>query len=48
MRRYRCPDCRLILTTRPIGYLDRFQASVADIRGSLAQRSPILQVGNEH
>ncbi len=38
MRRYRCPDCRLVLTTRPSSYLNRFQASVADIRDSLAKR----------
>jgi DNA-directed RNA polymerase subunit RPC12/RpoP len=38
MRRYRCSDCRLVLTARPAGYLSRFQASIADIRDSLAQR----------
>jgi hypothetical protein len=38
MRRYRCRDCRLLLTTRPLGYLSRFQACIADIQDSLAQR----------
>jgi hypothetical protein len=38
MRRYRCPDCRLLLTTRPSDYWGRFQASIADIRESLSHR----------
>jgi hypothetical protein len=38
VRRYRCPDCRLVLTTRPADYLSRFQAAIADIRDSLTHR----------
>jgi len=38
MRRYRCPDCRLVVTTRPTDYWGRFQASIADIRDSLTLR----------
>ena len=38
VRRYRCRDCRLLLTARPAGYLSRFQASIADIRENLAHR----------
>lgn len=38
MRRYRCPDCRLVVTTRPADYWGRFQASIADIRDSLIHR----------
>lgn len=38
VRRYRCPGCRLVLTTRPAQYLSRFQASIADIRYALSQR----------
>jgi hypothetical protein len=38
LRRYRCTDCRLLLTTRPADYLSRFQASIADIRASLTHR----------
>lgn len=38
MRRYRCTDCRLIVTTRPADYLSRFQASIADIRDRLHHR----------
>jgi hypothetical protein len=38
VRRYRCPDCRLVVTTRPSDYWSRFQASIADIRDSLINR----------
>jgi hypothetical protein len=38
MRRYRCRDCRLLLTTRPVDYLSRFQTSIADIRDCLTHR----------
>ncbi|MGA7874165.1 MAG: hypothetical protein WCA08_00760 [Desulfoferrobacter sp.] len=38
LRRYRCPDCRLVLTTRPNQFFSRFQASIADIRDSLSHR----------
>lgn len=38
MRRYRCPDCRLVITTRPSDFWGRFQASIADIRDSLTHR----------
>jgi len=38
MRRYRCPECRLVVTTRPSDYWGRFQASIADIRESLTHR----------
>jgi len=38
LRRYRCPDCRLVVTTRPTDYWGRFQASIADIRDSLTHR----------
>ena len=38
LRRYRCPDCRALYKLRPKGYWSRFQASIATIRQSLAQR----------
>jgi len=38
LRRYRCPDCRLLLTTRPNNFFSRFQASISDIRDSLSHR----------
>jgi hypothetical protein len=38
LRRYRCPDCHLILRLRPRGYWPRFQASVAAILTSLTHR----------
>jgi len=38
LRRYRCPDCRLILRLRPRGYWPRFQASIQTIVESLTDR----------
>jgi hypothetical protein len=38
LRRYRCPDCHLILRLRPRGYWPRFQASIAAILTSLTHR----------
>jgi len=38
LRRYRCPDCHLILRLRPKGYWPRFQASIQTILESLTDR----------
>jgi DNA-directed RNA polymerase subunit RPC12/RpoP len=38
LRRYRCPDCRMVIRTRPKDYWPRFQASIASIRKSLSDR----------
>ena len=38
LRRYRCPDCRLILRLRPQEYWPRFQASIFAISVSLTHR----------
>jgi hypothetical protein len=36
--RYRCSLCRRVFRARPVGYWSRFQASISDIRQSLAHR----------
>jgi hypothetical protein len=38
LRRYRCPDCRLVIRMRPAEYWARFQASIVAIRAALLQR----------
>ena len=38
LRRYRCPDCGVVIRMRPEGYFSRFQASVAQIRSRLSHR----------
>lgn len=38
LRRYRCPQCRLVIRMRPFAYWQRFQASTAAIRVALLQR----------
>ena len=38
LRRYRCPDCGMVMRMRPEGYFSRFQTSVAEIRSRLSQR----------
>lgn len=38
LRRYRCPDCHLVLRLRPRDYWPRFQASIATILTSLTHR----------
>jgi hypothetical protein len=38
LRRYRCPDCHLVIRMRPAEYWARFQASIETIRAALLQR----------
>jgi len=38
LRRYRCPDCGVVMRMRPEGYFSRFQTSVAVIRDRLSHR----------
>ena len=38
LRRYRCPDCRLVIRLRPAAYWRRFRASIEVIRTALLQR----------
>ncbi len=38
LRRYRCPDCGMVMRLRPKGYWRRFQASAAVIRDRLSYR----------
>jgi hypothetical protein len=38
LRRYRCPDCGCVIRLRPRGFFSRFQAPVATIRRSIANR----------
>lgn len=38
LRRYRCPDCSLVIRMRPAEYWARFQASIEAIRAALLQR----------
>ena len=42
LRRYRCPDCRVVLRLRPREYFPRFQASILTILSGLSYR---LQLG---
>jgi hypothetical protein len=38
LRRYRCPDCGVVLCLRPAGYWKRFQSSIETIRRVLFHR----------
>lgn len=38
LKRYRCPECRVVIRLRPKGYFRRIQASVAAIRVSVQHR----------
>lgn len=38
LRRYRCPHCGCVIRIRPEGFFRRFQAPIATIRSSLANR----------
>ena len=38
LKRYRCPDCKLVIRYRPTGYFRRFQAPVDTIRSRIAHR----------
>lgn len=38
MRRYRCPDCGVVITMRPRNYLPRFQAPLSAIFESLRNK----------
>jgi hypothetical protein len=38
LRRYRCPDCHLVVRLRPREYWPRFQAPIAAILTSLTHR----------
>lgn len=38
LRRYRCPECRVVIRVRPWGYWKRIQASVEAVRQSVRHR----------
>ena len=38
LKRYRCPECRVVIRIRPSGYWRRVQASIAEIRQCLFHR----------
>jgi len=38
LKRYRCPECRVVIRLRPKGYFRRIQASVAAVRQGLQHR----------
>jgi hypothetical protein len=38
LKRYRCPECRVVIRLRPSGYWKRIQASVAKVRHCLFDR----------
>jgi hypothetical protein len=38
LRRYRCPLCKCVIKLRPMGYFDRFQASIEAIRFHVTTR----------
>jgi DNA-directed RNA polymerase subunit RPC12/RpoP len=38
LRRYRCPDCGVVIRMRPDGYFSRFQTPVTEIRSRLSER----------
>jgi len=38
LKRYRCPECRVVIRMRPSGYWRRIQASIAEIRRRLFYR----------
>jgi len=38
LKRYRCPQCRLVIRLRPRGYFRRIQATVAAVRACVVHR----------
>ena len=38
LKRYRCPECRVVIRLRPTGYFRRIQASIAAVRVCLQHR----------
>jgi len=38
LKRYRCPQCRVVIRLRPSGYWRRIQATVATVRQSIVER----------
>lgn len=38
LKRYRCPQCRVVIRVRPSGYWRRIQATVATVRQCVAER----------
>jgi hypothetical protein len=38
LKRYRCPQCRVVIRLRPSGYWRRIQATVATVRQSVVER----------
>ena len=38
LKRYRCPECRVVIRLRPKGYFRRIQASVAVVRACVVHR----------
>ena len=38
VKRYRCPECRVVIRLRPTGYFRRIQASIAAVRACVAHR----------
>jgi hypothetical protein len=38
LRRYRCPECGVVVRLRPVGYWQRIQARIATVRQSLLDR----------
>jgi len=38
LKRYRCPECRVVLRLRPVGYWRRIQATIATVRQYVVER----------
>lgn len=38
LKRYRCPECRVVLRLRPVGYWRRIQATIATVRQCVMER----------
>ena len=38
LKRYRCPECRVVIRVRPVGYWRRIQAAVAAVRRCVMDR----------
>jgi hypothetical protein len=38
LKRYRCPECRVVIRVRPLGYWKRIQASVEAVRQCVIDR----------
>lgn len=38
LKRYHCPQCRVVIRLRPVGYWKRIQASVAEVRQCVMHR----------